>query len=99
MLELLAGRDPEPLVAFRPAKVLVETMSWDDPVPGLSPLAFALRGLSARVSARLGGRGQAAQGLLLTIEHDAIDARFRGAFAGSKPPPTRGDATSLGGNE
>jgi protein ImuB len=79
VLELLAGRDPEPLVAFRPAKAVIEAMSWDEPVPGLSPLAFALRGLAARVSARLSGRGQAAQSLVLTIEHDGIEARFRSA--------------------
>jgi protein ImuB len=78
ILELCAGRDPEPLVPFRPPQTLVEKMSWDEPVAGLSPLAFVLRGLSARVSARLSGRGQAAQTLLLTIEHDAINARFRG---------------------
>lgn len=77
VLDLCAGRDAEPLVAFRPPRTLIEKMSWDEPVAGVSPLAFVLRGLSARVSARLAGRGQAAQSLLLIIEHDAIDARFR----------------------
>lgn len=76
--ELCAGRDSAPLVAFTPERTITENSTWDEPVTGNEPLAFVLGGLVSRVSARLTGRGEAAQSLLLTIEHDPAIARFRG---------------------
>ena len=76
--ELCAGRDSAPLVAFTPERTITESSTWDEPVTGNEPLAFVLGGLVSRVSARLTGRGEAAQSLLLTIEHDPAIARFRG---------------------
>ena len=78
VLELAAGRDRQPLTAFQPPRTLVEAMSWEHEASGNEPLLFALRGLSARVSARLSGRGEAAQSLVLSIEHAGAFARFRG---------------------
>jgi protein ImuB len=78
VLELAVGRDREPLTAFQPARLLVETMGWEHEASGNEPLLFALRGLAARVSARLSGRGEAAQSLVLSIEHAGAFARFRG---------------------
>lgn len=78
ILELAEGRDREPLSAFQPARRLVEAVSWEHDVMGTEPLLFALRGLVARLSARLSGRGEAAQALVLTIEHAPAFARFRG---------------------
>ncbi len=82
-LDLCEGRDAAPLVAYAPPVVPVEESSWDDPVAGSEPLLFALRGLAARLSARLEGRGEAAQSLELVILHDRSIARL----AGAAPPP------------
>jgi len=76
--ELCAGRDRAPLVAFAPERTITESSTWDEPVTGTEPLSFVLGGLVSRVSARLTGRGEAAQSLLLTIVHDPAIARFRG---------------------
>jgi protein ImuB len=76
--ELCAGRDRAPLIAFTPERGITESSTWDEPVTGTEPLTFVLGGLVSRVSARLTGRGEAAQSLLLTIVHDPAIARFRG---------------------
>lgn len=76
--ELCAGRDRAPLVAFTPERTITESSTWDEPVTGTEPLSFVLSGLVSRVSARLTGRGEAAQSLLLTIAYDPAIARFRG---------------------
>ncbi|HEX2672895.1 MAG TPA: DNA polymerase Y family protein [Polyangiaceae bacterium] len=76
--ELCAGRDRAPLIAFTPERTLTESSTWDEPVTGTEPLSFVLGGLVSRVSARLTGRGEAAQSLLLTIGCDPAIARFRG---------------------
>jgi protein ImuB len=78
VLDLLAGRDDMPLTPYTPPRVLVEETSWDEPVTGSEPLGFALRGLVARLSARLVGRGEAAGEVRLTIFGDRGTARFRG---------------------
>jgi len=75
--ELCAGRDRAPLVAFTPERTISELSTWDEPVTGTEPLSFVLGGLVSRVSARLTGRGEAAQSLLLTIAYDPAIARFR----------------------
>jgi protein ImuB len=77
-LELANGRDPTPLVAYQPPRSVIEDVSFEHGVSGLEPLRFALRGLTARLSARLGGRGMAAESLLLSIEHDRSIAALRG---------------------
>ena len=76
--ELCAGRDRAPLIAFTPERGITESSTWDEPVTGTEPLSFVLGGLVSRASARLTGRGEAAQSLLLTIVHDPAIARFRG---------------------
>jgi protein ImuB len=76
--ELCAGRDRAPLIAFTPERGITESSTWDEPVTGTEPLTFVLGGLVSRASARLTGRGEAAQSLLLTIVHDPAIARFRG---------------------
>jgi protein ImuB len=48
-------------------------------VSGTEPLGFVLRGLAARLSARLCARGEAAEVLDVTLVYDAVIARFRGA--------------------
>ncbi len=79
VLDLCAGRDPTPLVAYEPPAVLTEETTWDEPVGGVQPLLFVLRGLVSRISARLSGRGQAAQVVELVLHYDRSIARLRGA--------------------
>lgn len=81
ILELLQGIDRAPLVPQKFPQVLCEEVEWDEPMDGLSPLLFALRGLVARLSARLLGRGEAAGHLECEIEHDRMIARERGVLS------------------
>lgn len=83
VLELCAGEDSAPLAPYQPPRTLEEETTWDDAVTGTEPLGFVLRGLAARVSARLCARGEAAEALDITLQHDSIIARFRGV-----PPQT-----------
>jgi protein ImuB len=78
LLDFARGKDDTPLLAHRPASLLFEATEWEEPADGIEPLRFVLRGLAARVSARLGGRGEAAQKLVLVITHDRSIARHRG---------------------
>jgi protein ImuB len=77
VLELVEGRDPTPLERYEPPRTLIEETHWEEPVDGREPLLFVLRGLVARLSARLRGRGEAAQSLVLRIFADPAVARFR----------------------
>lgn len=79
VLDLCEGRDRTPLVPYAPPRILLEENIWDEPVSGSEPLLFALRGLVARLSARLCGRGEAVQKLTLTIEHDRSIACMQNA--------------------
>lgn len=78
VLELCSGQDAAPLVPYVPPRSLEEASSWDDAVSGTEPLGFVLRGLAARISARLCARGEAAEVLDVTLQHDPVIARFRG---------------------
>jgi protein ImuB len=78
-LQLASGVDPTPLVPYQPPDSVVEEVSFEHGITGSEPLLFALRGLSARLSARLGGRGLAAESLVLTVVHDRSFAALRGA--------------------
>jgi protein ImuB len=77
-LDLAIGKDETPLVPYRPPVLCSERTSWDEAVEGSEPLLFVLSGLAARLSLRLAGRGEAAQKLVLVIEHDRTIARHRG---------------------
>jgi protein ImuB len=79
VLELCAGEDSAPLVPYQPPRTVVEESTWEDAVSGVEPLGFVLRGLAARLSARLCARGEAAELLEVTLTHDPVIARFRGA--------------------
>lgn len=78
VLELCSGADSAPLVPYQPPRTVEEASSWDDAVSGTEPLGFVLRGLAARLSARLCARGEAAELLDVTLQHDPVIARFRG---------------------
>ncbi len=79
VLDLCEGHDTAPLVAYQPPVVPIEETNWEDPVDGSQPLLFALRGLVARLSARLEGRGEAVRALELVIVYDRSIAKLRGA--------------------
>jgi len=70
ILDLIQGRDSGVLVPHQPEELPCEELLWEDPLENVEPLLFVLKGLSGRLSARLEGRGQAAQELRLTIHHD-----------------------------
>lgn len=78
VIALCEGKDPAPLVVFQPPRIVEEESSWDDAVSGTEPLGFVLRGLAARLSARLTARGEAAELLDVTLSYDPTIARFRG---------------------
>lgn len=70
ILGLLEGEDDAPLVAYVPPRRLHEKIDWDDPVEGVEPLLFALRGVLARICARLEGRGEAIRDMTLALTYD-----------------------------
>jgi protein ImuB len=78
VFELCSGQDNTPLVAHVPPHLIVEQRAWDEPLVGVEPLLFVLGDLVAKVSARLIGRGEAAESLVLRISQDAAIARFHG---------------------
>lgn len=77
-LKLIAGHDDHPLHAYCPPQLPEESLEWDEPASGSEPLLFALRGLCARISARLEGRGVSAHTLEVVLTHDRTTARFHG---------------------
>jgi protein ImuB len=70
ILDLIQGRDDGVLIPHHPEEMPREDQFWEDPLESVEPLLFVLKGLSGRLSARLEGRGQAAQELLLTLHYD-----------------------------
>jgi protein ImuB len=75
--ELAWGRDDAPLVTYEPPRAPSEKVAWDEPVHAIEPLLFALRGLAARLSARLEGRGEAARAIELFAPYDRSIAELR----------------------
>jgi protein ImuB len=78
VLDLSEGKDDSPLAAYVPPSLPEEVVTWDEPASGSEPLLFVLRGLVARLGARLEGRGEAVQALDLTVLHDRSAARLEG---------------------
>ncbi|HEX4336239.1 MAG TPA: DNA polymerase Y family protein [Polyangiaceae bacterium] len=76
VLDLAEGKDISPLVAYVPKAIPREESTWDDPVDGMEPLLFVMRGLVSRLGARLEGRGEAVQALELCLLHDRASARL-----------------------
>lgn len=90
-LELLAGRDAVPILPYEPPRIPTEGASFEEGLVSLEALLFALRGLVARLSARLLGRGEATRAIELRADYDASVASLRGAqqtglFAGVELP-------------
>lgn len=70
VLQLVQGIDPVPLVAGEFPRSMHEECTWEDPAEGISPLLFALHGITARLCARLEGRGEACARIECEILHD-----------------------------
>jgi hypothetical protein len=77
VLDLIQGHDTGVLIPYYPEEMPCEESYWDEPLESIEPLLFVLKGLSGRLSARLEGRGQAAQALLLSIHYDRSIAALR----------------------
>jgi protein ImuB len=75
ILELLQGQDDAPLVPCTFASQIEEQIEFEEGASGLEPMLFALRGLVARSSARLEGRGQAASRLSLQLLLESSSTR------------------------
>ncbi len=84
VLDLIQGHDTGVLIPYHPEEMPCEESCWDEPLESIEPLLFVLKGLSGRLSARLEGRGQAAQALLLTVHYDRSIAALRKASASLK---------------
>lgn len=78
-LDLIQGRDATPLTAYVPPRVVAEEVHLDEGTSLVEPLLFVLRGMLARLSARLQARGEACTRIELTISHDPSIARLRRA--------------------
>lgn len=78
-IALARGEDHEPLFAIQPERVLRERLEWEEPVEGLERLRFVLRRLTTSLEARLAARGEAAERMSVTLQHDRAIARHRGA--------------------
>jgi protein ImuB len=77
-IALARGEDDEPLFPIQPERVLREQLEWEEPVEGLERLRFVLRRLTSNLEARLAARGEAAERLSVTLQHDRGIARHRG---------------------
>lgn len=70
MQRLAWGDDPRPIVPFRPAPPLVESLALEWPAEGLEPVLFALKTVLDRLTARLAGRGLALTRLEVHLKLD-----------------------------
>jgi protein ImuB len=70
ILDLAAGKDTSPLTRYEPPAIPREESIWDEPMDGIEPLLFVMRGLLSRLSARLEGRGEALQAIDVVLLHD-----------------------------
>ncbi len=75
ILQLVSGVDSTPLIKGQFPRSLLEEMTWEEPAEGLSPLVFALHGITSRISARLQGRGEACSRIECELMHDPAIAR------------------------
>lgn len=70
LLDLVAGRDGAPLLAYEAPRRIVEAAAFDHALDGSEPLLFVLRGLVSRAVARLSARGQACGHAAVTLGFD-----------------------------
>lgn len=77
VLDLAAGRDPAPLLAYAPPREIVEETSFEDGVENAEALLFVLRGMVSRASVRLLSRGEACTRVTVTLPIDRSIAALR----------------------
>jgi protein ImuB len=78
VLQFVQGRDDTPLLPHQPAVIPSEQFDAEEGMRGAEPLLFVLKGLAARLSARLQGRGQATAELRLVLQFDRSIAALNG---------------------
>jgi len=78
LLELIAGRDTMPLVAYEPPPTIFEREELEREIDSTEPLRFILKGFVARASTRLEARGQAVGHVSLQLVYDRSAARLQG---------------------
>jgi hypothetical protein len=74
--DFIRGCDVTPLVPYQPAPQLFEEFEAEEGMKGVEPLLFVLKGLCARLSARLQGRARAVRELKLTLFLDKSIAKL-----------------------
>ncbi|WP_434046346.1 MULTISPECIES: DinB/UmuC family translesion DNA polymerase [Sorangium] len=77
VMELLAGRDPVPLLPYEVPRLIEEEVLFDEPVENAESLLFVLRGMTSRIASRLAARGEACGRLNVAIAYDRSIARLR----------------------
>lgn len=77
VMELIAGRDPMPLVPFEVPRLIEEEVLFDEAIENAESLLFVLRGMTSRIAARLDARGEACGRLNVAIAYDRSIARLR----------------------
>ncbi|WP_437969661.1 DNA polymerase Y family protein [Sorangium sp. So ce260] len=77
VMELLAGRDPVPLLPYEVPRLIEEEVLFDEPVESAESLLFVLRGMTSRIASRLAARGEACGRLNVAIAYDRSIARLR----------------------
>jgi protein ImuB len=77
VMELLAGRDPVPLLPFEVPRLIEEEVLFDEPIENAESLLFVLRGMTSRIASRLAARGEACGRLNVAIAYDRSIARLR----------------------
>lgn len=78
ILDWLEGRDDTPLTPCALSETLEEKMEFEGETTDLSPVLFALRGLLARLCARLLGRGRA-------VSHFELGLELAAGFTAKRP--------------
>lgn len=99
IFELIHGRDETLLLPFHPEEKPCEEQFWEDGIESIEPLLFVLKGLVGRLSARLEGRGQAIQELLLVIHYDQsnCDRTISGHVISERLIPISPDPRAISG--
>ncbi|WP_433934804.1 DNA polymerase Y family protein [Sorangium cellulosum] len=77
VMELIAGRDPVPLLPYEVPRLIEEEVLFDEPVENAESLLFVLRGMTSRIASRLAARGEACGRLNVAIAYDRSIARLR----------------------
>jgi protein ImuB len=77
VMDLVAGRDPAPLLPYAPPREIVEEASFEEGVERAEALLFVLKGMASRAAVRLLSRGEACSRVEVTFALDRSIAALR----------------------